>query len=200
MAWSSPRTWSPGELVTASLMNAHVRDNLNIIKTPIDDNGYPKTLLASAAGLVSNTGTGETDLQSFTLAADVLDADGGSFFLWTVFALAANGNTKTIKFYVGSTSVVIHSAATNSARLVVRLIVTRSSTTAGRLFAWITQSSGVSGSGAQTVTAHQHFAGDQFTSLDFTASQLVKFTGTGGATSDITQIAMPVELRKGPIV
>ena len=31
MAWSAPRTWSPGETVTASLMNAHVRDNLNAV-------------------------------------------------------------------------------------------------------------------------------------------------------------------------
>jgi len=29
MAFSTPRTWSAGETVTASLMNAHVRDNLN---------------------------------------------------------------------------------------------------------------------------------------------------------------------------
>jgi hypothetical protein len=33
MAWSPPRTWSPGETVTASLMNAHVRDNLNALNS-----------------------------------------------------------------------------------------------------------------------------------------------------------------------
>jgi hypothetical protein len=32
MAWSSPRTWSTGELVTAAFMNTHVRDNLNYLK------------------------------------------------------------------------------------------------------------------------------------------------------------------------
>jgi hypothetical protein len=32
MGWSDPRTWSPGETVTAALMNAHVRDNLNALK------------------------------------------------------------------------------------------------------------------------------------------------------------------------
>lgn len=35
MAWTPPRTWNPGETVTASLMNAHVRDNLNYIKSVI---------------------------------------------------------------------------------------------------------------------------------------------------------------------
>lgn len=28
MAWTDPRTWTAGELVTASLMNTHLRDNL----------------------------------------------------------------------------------------------------------------------------------------------------------------------------
>lgn len=39
MAWTAPRTWVAGELVTASLMNTHLRDNLNILKTPITDGG-----------------------------------------------------------------------------------------------------------------------------------------------------------------
>ena len=29
MAWTSPRTWVAGEIVTAALLNTHVRDNLN---------------------------------------------------------------------------------------------------------------------------------------------------------------------------
>lgn len=31
MAWTTPRTWVPGELVTAGMMNLHVRDNLNML-------------------------------------------------------------------------------------------------------------------------------------------------------------------------
>lgn len=31
MAWTTPRTWVPGETVTASIMNAHVRDNLQAL-------------------------------------------------------------------------------------------------------------------------------------------------------------------------
>jgi len=30
MAWTAPRTWTDGELVTAAIMNPHVRDNLSI--------------------------------------------------------------------------------------------------------------------------------------------------------------------------
>lgn len=35
MAWTTPRTWVPGELVTASMMNIHVRDNMNALKAEI---------------------------------------------------------------------------------------------------------------------------------------------------------------------
>jgi hypothetical protein len=31
MAWTTPRTWVAGEVVTASLLNTHVRDNLNAV-------------------------------------------------------------------------------------------------------------------------------------------------------------------------
>ena len=31
MAWTTPRTWTTGEMVTAALMNTHVRDNLNVV-------------------------------------------------------------------------------------------------------------------------------------------------------------------------
>lgn len=31
MAWTTPRTWVPGELVTATMMNTHVRDQLNFL-------------------------------------------------------------------------------------------------------------------------------------------------------------------------
>lgn len=33
MAWTTPRTWTTSELVTASIMNTHVRDNLNYLYT-----------------------------------------------------------------------------------------------------------------------------------------------------------------------
>lgn len=33
MAWTDPRTWTDTELVTAAMMNPHVRDNLNYLRT-----------------------------------------------------------------------------------------------------------------------------------------------------------------------
>lgn len=34
MAWTTPRTWASGESVTSTVMNTHVRDNLNAIVSP----------------------------------------------------------------------------------------------------------------------------------------------------------------------
>jgi hypothetical protein len=39
MAWTAPRTWVSGELVTAALMNSAVRDNMSILKTAINNSG-----------------------------------------------------------------------------------------------------------------------------------------------------------------
>lgn len=33
-SWTTPRTWTTGELVTKSIMDTHVRDNLNALHTP----------------------------------------------------------------------------------------------------------------------------------------------------------------------
>jgi hypothetical protein len=33
MAWTAPRTWVTGELVTAALMNTHVKDNLTYLQS-----------------------------------------------------------------------------------------------------------------------------------------------------------------------
>jgi len=60
MAWTTPRTWSPGETVTASLMNTHIRDNLNVLKTPIDDNGKIRAL--NSTYLASLDGSALTNL------------------------------------------------------------------------------------------------------------------------------------------
>ena len=36
MAWTAPRTWVVGELVTAAIMNTHIRDNQIYLKTQTD--------------------------------------------------------------------------------------------------------------------------------------------------------------------
>jgi hypothetical protein len=51
MAWTAPRTWTTSEIVTASIMNTHVRDNLL-------ETGPAKA--STAGGFIIGTGTANT--------------------------------------------------------------------------------------------------------------------------------------------
>mgnify|MGYP005814079431 CR=1 FL=1 len=59
MAWTTPRTWVSGELVTASIMNTYIRDNQNLLKTAINDSGELEftdaTELTIASGVITVT-------------------------------------------------------------------------------------------------------------------------------------------------
>lgn len=51
MAWTAPRTWVTGELVTAAMMNTHVRDNLGYLKdAPVFDGGFVARTLVGTWG------------------------------------------------------------------------------------------------------------------------------------------------------
>jgi len=39
MAWTTPRTWNVGELVTDARLNEQLRDNLILLKTGLTDDG-----------------------------------------------------------------------------------------------------------------------------------------------------------------
>ena len=72
MAYTSPRTWTPGETVTASIMNTHVRDNMTALANRAIIIG-----IGSAGGGVISTGVKAyieipfaLDIQSWTLVAD----------------------------------------------------------------------------------------------------------------------------------
>lgn len=58
MAWTTPRTWNSGELVTASMMNLHVRDNLNYLFDAIGLVAAAFTPTWSASGTAVSLGNG----------------------------------------------------------------------------------------------------------------------------------------------
>lgn len=70
MSWTTPRTWTPGELVTALMMNQHVRDNLNELRAGFLTNVIIGTnpaqsgaiRLANAERIASRNSTNSTDL------------------------------------------------------------------------------------------------------------------------------------------
>ena len=57
MAWTSPRTWTAGELISKAIMDTHVRDNLNALLAGLLGTGYTLLdLLGAAAPAVSSAG------------------------------------------------------------------------------------------------------------------------------------------------
>lgn len=56
MAWTTPRTWTDAETVTASIMNTHVRDNLNELYDPGDWSTYTPTVSGYTSVALTATG------------------------------------------------------------------------------------------------------------------------------------------------
>ena len=68
MAWTTPRTWVAGELVTEGNLNEQIRDNHNILKTSLDTDGKITSL--STAFLADLSGLNLTGLAKLASAND----------------------------------------------------------------------------------------------------------------------------------
>jgi hypothetical protein len=62
--------------------------------------------LAAIFAAVGNVGTGEDDLQTFTVPANVLAKDGAVIEIENSGTVANNANAKTVKLYVGGTAIL----------------------------------------------------------------------------------------------
>lgn len=130
---------------------------------------------------VGNVGTGEDDLMSYPLKANALDADGKGVRITAYFTLAANANTKTAKFHIGSTSITLRSAADNAKQWEVVVEVYRV------------------GAASQFVTARVISSSDNVNAVKASATETLsgavtlKFTGEGTSDNDIVQNKMVVE-------
>jgi hypothetical protein len=86
--WTPPRTWNVGELVTAGLLNTHLRDNLEYLKAQID---LPLNFAAAAsASLYTTTSTSFADVDGTNLKL-TLTTSGGAVLLG--FSTLAKHNT-----------------------------------------------------------------------------------------------------------
>jgi len=68
VTWTTPRTWTDGEVNTASQLNTHVRDNLLFLKTIRDDNGRLPAL--SGTYLTDLDGTNLTGVAKLAASND----------------------------------------------------------------------------------------------------------------------------------
>lgn len=55
VAWTTPRTWASGDVVTAAMLNAHLRDNLLVLAH--GNEYYVKVYLDGSASIPNNTST-----------------------------------------------------------------------------------------------------------------------------------------------
>lgn len=78
MAYTAPRTWVTGELVTASMMNTHVRDNFDALKTPP----------AGVATWSTNFTTTSTSFVDLTSATHTITSTGGGFLVILLASIA----------------------------------------------------------------------------------------------------------------
>lgn len=69
--WTTSRTWSTGELVTATMMNEHVRDQLNALKSPAIFHH-----IVNEGANYSTSSTSYADIDATDLSATVTTAGG----------------------------------------------------------------------------------------------------------------------------
>src|SRR5574343_520667 len=88
MAWTTPKTWTVDEVVGASDMNTHLRDNLNALKTP------PTFVTAFTSGttlVLSSTASTFTAMSSGLTAG--LTTYGGAVMVYLQAQIAADAAT-----------------------------------------------------------------------------------------------------------
>lgn len=126
MSWTSPRTWAAGETETAAIFNSALRDNLNVIKTPIDNSGRIMLGIrgvyyggSTTVGANSNAaGSGDTTLSTFTttIPTGVFVNPGDGLLIDGIAFCAANTNSKSLKIKMDSlTPVTVFTNAANVA-------------------------------------------------------------------------------------
>ena len=85
--WTQPRSWSVGELTTASLMNQHLRDNLDWLKTP------PQGVYIAPTS-INITSTSLVDI----LSSITITSAGGAFLVGFQACLSCSAGSVVVTF------------------------------------------------------------------------------------------------------
>ncbi len=144
MAWTSPRTWVTGEVVTSALLNTHVRDNFN----------------ATAVAVVTTKGDIAVATASVTLTrlavgtnSDFLVADSAASMgvRWTSTAKTASAGLLIGANYSGT----LTAAANNDGMYVFRVapVIGKSTFTGLTVYGLVAQGDGMTATGTGTISA-----------------------------------------------
>ena len=142
--------------------------------------GPVSVVLHANTTAVGNVGAGEDDLMTYSLPANTLSANGKGVRITACVTYAANGNTKTIKLYFGSTVLVTRSAGDNGSFIKLEGYVTRTgaSTQEASGFLYFTNGSALT----RSTPAE-----------DTTGAITIKMTGEATSNDDIVQRVLIVE-------
>lgn len=162
------------------------------IESDADVFGEADITLSNSTTTVGNVGTGEDDLISYSMPANTLVADGDSLRIRAGFTLAANGNTKAIKFYIGSNVLFSQSAAQNGGSYYVEVNVIRHNSTTIKYSA----NGGTYGGSGTPLT---NVPGNVGSAVADTATALtIKATGEATSNNDIVQEFLQVQRIPAP--
>ena len=133
---------------------------------------------------VSNVGSGEDDLITYSMPANTLANNGESVKIDAFGTTAANGNNKTIKLYLGSTELTSATAGTPNDQdwEIVALIIRTGAATGKSIVEYKSNTSSDNTIDYVSLTE------------DFTTALTIKCTGEGVADSDIVQEALLIDL------
>lgn len=95
MAWTVPRTWVAGELVTAAMMNTHIRDNMNFL--------FAQAKISTYAAALANVGPSvatEVTALSFTIPGGAMSDGDVVLAFWQALAKNNKGTTAAPDFKV----------------------------------------------------------------------------------------------------
>lgn len=142
---------------------------------------------SAASPIGNNTTDPETTLFTYTLPANSLVTDGQAFRVTGLISFAANGNTKVVKVYLGSTAATVVNAAINIVNgqgiLYAHILRTGSGAQA------ISATMGVSAIGA----AGSSYNGSAPAAEDVTGDLEIKVTGESSANNDVNMYNFMVE-------
>jgi hypothetical protein len=85
--WTAPRTWATGELVTAAILNAHVRDNLEFLKSP-----PTASFIADQNSDYTSTTTSFANVNVTDLALSITSSGGDVLLGFSGSALISSGS------------------------------------------------------------------------------------------------------------
>lgn len=154
-------------------------NKMDIIKTVAKNtaiSGWVPSDVYYSNTAVGNVGSGEDDLISKTLHARTLATNGDAIegYAWGTFA--ANGNNKTIKFYIAGTAVfTLGPGAYNGGTWWIRFSLSRTGSSTQKYAVQFVSSNATAGSSASSGT---------LTFTD-TNNQTIKFTGEATSDNDI---------------